>query len=228
VAAWLVEELWWRATGWLFLDPWKNFASWSHVGINDSDGVGRLSIRIQEIQAAANLSMIVIPMHTTQARAEDGEERGKGAGELEDGADALWRYTKERGGHDAPRFLSVIGRGGAYLEASEVVFDQASYALEIGTRTRAEARKEYQGQQKARSEMTIADLIYAHLMRPENVSQGKEKLKYSELEAIVPGSAGAKTKKIKAAVESGEIIMEPEGRGKPTWYYPSVEKTHLR
>jgi hypothetical protein len=96
---------------WLVLDPWKNFLTWSGVGMNDNDGVLALSERCRSLSVAARLQLMMIPLHTTQAGPEnEGGERGKGAGELEDGADWLWRYTRVGGAAD-PRVFSVEGRG---------------------------------------------------------------------------------------------------------------------
>jgi hypothetical protein len=125
---WLVEI----NAGWMYLDPWKDLCAWAKVGMNDTDGVNQLTSAIRDVHAAANLGLTLIPMHVTQNPQEAGAERGKGAGELEDGADALWRYTRSTPNPTAPRVLAVEGRGGAGLEETAVNFNTWTHELTLG------------------------------------------------------------------------------------------------
>lgn len=138
-AKWLQDG----GTRWLFLDPWKNFLAWSGTGLNDNDAANLLITRVQEIHAAAGITLTVIPMHTTQTAQEAGYERAKGAGEVEDAADALWRYVRSEASREAARVLTVEGRGGAGLDETTVDFDAATGRLSLGTGDRkdAQARK---------------------------------------------------------------------------------------
>jgi hypothetical protein len=107
-----------REAEWVFIDPWKNMLSWAGVDMNDNKGANDLLVRIQQIRSEAGLNLIIIPMNTPQS----GEERAKGAGEVEDSADVLWRYTLvDNDDPSSMRSLSCIGRGGVSM--SEVVID---------------------------------------------------------------------------------------------------------
>jgi hypothetical protein len=137
VVKWLVSN----DAEWWFPDPWKNFLAWARVGMNDNDGVNRLAARVQEIHAAAGIQLTVIPMHTTQNPQEEGMERGKGAGELEDSADAMWRYTRvDIRRRNSPRVLAVEGRGNTGLDETTVMWDEATGRLTLGTGNRHDAR----------------------------------------------------------------------------------------
>lgn len=126
---------------WWFLDPWKNVCSANGVSINDNAGVQRLVEKIQEIQARAGLTLVVIPMHTPQAQQAEGEERAKGAGEFEDGADVMWRYVKASPGRSSPRVLTVEGRGrGTGLDETAIDYDPETGRLTLGNGNRHEAR----------------------------------------------------------------------------------------
>ena len=127
---------------WLFLDPWKNFLAWSGTKMNDNDAASMLITRVQEIHSAAGLTLTVIPMHTTQTAQEAGYERAKGAGEVEDSADALWRYTRSKGYRNSTRVLAVEGRGGAGLDETTVLFDPETGRLTLGEGDRKTAEAE--------------------------------------------------------------------------------------
>jgi hypothetical protein len=118
---------------WWFLDPWKNVLSANHVGMNDNPAVQDLVQRITEISKYAGVEMTWIPVHTPQSSGGNEEERAKGAGELEDAADSLVRYVRQRGGgRTVARTLTVEGRGGVGLDRSVIEFDDATGLLSIG------------------------------------------------------------------------------------------------
>jgi hypothetical protein len=192
---------------WLFLDPWKEFLTWAGIGMNDNDGVQALLGAVREIGHAAGLSLIVIPVNMPQNPAE-GEERAKGAGELEDGGDALWRYSRAKGGREAPRFLAVEGRGGVGLDDTEVVFGPGGW-LSLGDGTRSDSSKRHMAE-------AVATALECELLKPEY--KDRDCLNYTELSKAVPATAKDKPEFIRAAVELGTVIKEAEGPGKPTWF----------
>jgi hypothetical protein len=189
---------------WLIMDPWKNFLTWAGAGMNDNDAVLRLSDVCRALAVSARLQLMMIPMHTTQTPAEDGYERGKGAGELEDGADWLWRYTRV-GGAD-PRVFSVEGRGPGVDEIM-VDWDSGTGLLSAGTGTRVEARRS-SGSSAAREALELLLL-----------GRSDSRAMTSELTDAMKGSAVGSRTDILAAVRAarvdGTIIATKEGR--TTW-----------
>jgi hypothetical protein len=206
----LLEYLYNVNAGWLFLDPWKNFLAWSGAGINDTKLVNDLSIRLQEIQAAAGLSLLVVSVHTPQNRKEDDPGRAKGAGELEDSVDAMWRYERlGNGGPDAPRYLTVSGRG---VRASGAIdFDgHARLSFRDGTR---EAASVSQDVPEAVEALTI------ELMRLQKMSPDTYRINSAAFQRLLTGNNQVKVRKIRAAVASGKVVEKSMGPGRPTWYF---------
>ena len=194
-----------RDCEWLFLDPWKNFLSWAGAGMNDNDMVSRLADRVREIVVSAGISLCVIPMHTTQTAPEEGLERGKGAGELEDSADSMWRYTRVDGSISLPRILAVEGRG-VGLEGQAVMYDEGTGLLSLGQGGRAEVRS------RGNAEI-VADTLELYL-----ASVPADRCKAGELKSALRIDENKKTRAIRDAVHEGTILEDAEGPGKPTWY----------
>jgi hypothetical protein len=190
---------------WLILDPWKNFLTWSGVGMNDNDGVLALSEACRRLSVAAKLQLVIIPMHTTQTPAEDGYERGKGAGELEDGADWLWRYTRAGAASD-PRVFSVEGRGPG-VDEMVVDWDAGTGLLSYGTGTRSEVRR------SSGADAAVEALSILLLGRSDS------RVMSSDLTDAMKGSSvGSRTDilaAVRAARAAGTIIATKEGR--TTW-----------
>jgi hypothetical protein len=185
---------------WLILDPWKNFLTWAGVGMNDNDGVLALSEACRSIGVAASLQLMLIPLHTTQTPAEDGQERGKGAGELEDGADWLWRYTRV-GSAAEGRVFACEGRGPG-VDEMVVDWDSSTGLLSAGTGTRHEARRS--------SGANLAVEALSLLL----LSGSDSRVRTYELVDALTGAKGERLSAIRAAVSSGAIISTEEGRVK--------------
>lgn len=191
-----------REAQWLFLDPWRNFLSWSGIGISDGDGVSRLANRVREIHEDADLSLTVIPVHTPQAVAEEGYERAKGAGELEDAADSMWRYTRLGSGRDSPRFLAVEGRGrGCGLEATEVLFNGLTGSLKLGERSRADIKAD--ASDKAADERVLSILSEGPM--------GKDECCKSQ------GNSNANVRAFNRLMEAGRIAEAGKVGRKQLW-----------
>lgn len=129
-AEWLID----RNVRWLFLDPWKEFVTWSHIDpIKDKD-VNELLEAVKDLSYTVGLTMTMIPSHTPQS-AEAGI-RAKNSGAFEDGVDAIWAYyrpgkIRERG---STRVFGVEGRIEG-LDHTEVIFDREHMYLTLGSRT---------------------------------------------------------------------------------------------
>ncbi len=186
---------------WLFLDPWKNFLAWAGVGLNDNDGVNLLATRVQEIHASAGVELTIIPMHTTQTPQEAGTERGKGAGELEDSADQLWRYVRSGAKRDDPRVLTVEGRGGAGLDETVVYFDRATGRLTLGEGDR----------QAVKADAISADILAYVAASPDCSGRKIE-------EAMT--AKGHQQKPVREArgrlVAAGRLVTRPSGKDRAT------------
>jgi hypothetical protein len=196
---------------WWFLDPWKDLLAWSGVKMNDNAGVAELLQRIRTVADEAEVRLTVISMHTTQQAAEPGYERGKGAGELEDGADALWRYSRIGPGSDAPRVLAAEGRGGVGLPETVIDFDAGTEVLRLGSGDR------YSAAASGNADIVQTALECALLKEPF-ASRESGALATSELEAVVPGTKGARISKIRDAVAAGTIVRTAAEKGRTIWY----------
>lgn len=187
---------------WLICDPWKNFLGWAGAGLNDNDAVLALSDRFRSIAVDAEISLCVIPMHTTQTPAEEGMERGKGAGELEDGADWLWRYTRI-GGTTEGRVLSAEGRGPG-VDEMVVSWDAGTGRLSAENVSRAEVRRA-SGADRAREalELTLLD--------------GRPRCAKGELLSALKGTKGDRLADVRAGISAGLIIETDDGPGRPKW-----------
>lgn len=185
--AWTIAWLRHHRIKWWVLDPWKNVCRWHGVGLNDNDGVQDLMQAVQDVQVEAGLELVLIPMHTNQA----GDERGKGAGELEDSADAMWRYMRE--GHT--RVLTVEGRG-VGLNETAVEFDQETGRLWLGTGDRKEGRRE-----------KISAKILGFLMDHPNATSG-------EVKAHVGGKAEYAVDALAVLERQGSVTMTKDGPAK--------------
>jgi hypothetical protein len=188
---------------WLILDPWKNFLTWASVGMNDNDGVLALSDACRRVSVAASLQLMMIPLHTTQVPSEDGMERGKGAGELEDGADWLWRYTRVGEALD-PRIFSCEGRGPGVGEMI-VGWDSSTGLLTADPGTRASATAAAHGN-------AVVEALALLLVDRDRARAG-------ELRDSLEMNENRKSGAIRAAVDAGLILFEDEGQGKRKWYW---------
>lgn len=198
---WLVS----RDASWLFLDPWKNFLAWAGLEINDNKGANDLLVRIQQIRSEAGLAFVVIPMNTPQATPSAGSERAKGAGEVEDGADVLWRYTPVDGATDAPRVLSCRGRGGISVANITVAWDAGTGRLSSREGSREEARDSFRAREAAEA------------LALELINRNVDALNTGEFDALIRGEKSEKLAVRSAAVELGMVVVTP-GTGRTKWY----------
>jgi hypothetical protein len=200
---WLRE----REAEWLFLDPWKNLMSWSGVEINDNRGANDLLIRIQQIRSEAGLRLVIIPMNTPQ-NVTEGHERAKGAGEVEDGADVLWRYSQSDASDDlSPRILNCRGRGGISVSDIAITWDPDTDQLTAadGYAPRRDIRNKHRA--KAAAEALELALI-----------GGKRKaLTAGEFDALIPGEKQDKLA-VRAEAVRMELVIETAGKGNTKWY----------
>lgn len=190
---------------WLFLDPWKNFLSWAGADINDNKLANDLLVRIQQIRSEAGLGLVVIPMNTTQASMAPGAERAKGAGEVEDGADVLWRYSVVDNSIDSPRVLTARGRGGISMGELIVNWDPDTEQLTAVDGSRASVAS-------SRSAAEAAEALEMELLGSK-----RTELNAGEFDDAIGGDNRTRQGKRKAAVELGLVVERP-GKGQTKWY----------
>ena len=222
LSEWLVSWLRWAECEWLILDPWKDVCRWNAVNPNDGADVSELLGRIREIQHEAGLSLVIVAAHITQAGAlsgaAEGSERAKGAGEFEDGVDVMWRYFRESPRRDAPRLLSVEGRGGTGLDETEVMFDAGTSRLALGNGDRHMARD------RAAAAAAMERLTAAAMMLPP----GEEAIWTSNQAAALIGGSKNDALAALAACEMEGLLtcMHPGRRGQAAmWSFPQVVHT---
>jgi hypothetical protein len=122
----------------LIVDPAAR--AWSGLVDNENDNtqVGRFTDALDELKEAAGVADLVLATHTGRARAEENEERSRGATRLEDWMDAGWYLTKDAEG---VRSLRAMGRD-VEVEAITLRYNSITRRLRTSGQTRREHRTE--------------------------------------------------------------------------------------
>jgi len=109
-------------------DPYARVGQGVVDNENDNGQANRLTGLLDEIKAEAGVSEIVMPAHaSSKTDVESGAETVRGAGRLEDWADALWYLSVV----DQVRFLRATGRN-VDLAETQLYFDVDSRSMSIG------------------------------------------------------------------------------------------------
>ena len=124
VVGWLRErgvEVW-------IPDPYARAGQGVILNENDNGQANAFTGLLDEIKAEAGVAEIVMPAHASnKGEVEAGQETTRGAGRLEDWADALWYLTAVEG----QRFLRATGRDVEIAE-TQLHFDGATRLLSVG------------------------------------------------------------------------------------------------
>ena len=164
---------------------------------NDNAQVGRFTDALDELKRAAGVPDLLLATHTGRARAEEDEERSRGATRLEDWADSLWYLTKDKTG---TRYLRAVGRD-VELEATELQYDEQRRRCRTTGQTRTERRQE-DGIQAAVDALAVL------------TSGGDEPPTTTELAEVIEGDKTRRSGWIKDAEFEGYIVREQVGRKK--------------
>jgi hypothetical protein len=91
------------------IDSLRRVLAWSRIALNDNDGAGALTQRIDEIKRETNVKSCGIIAHIGRKEFEPGEEHVMGATEWDSWPDSRQVLTKDSPGAGA-RFFAVSGR----------------------------------------------------------------------------------------------------------------------
>lgn len=143
VRAWVVGWLREREIKVWVPDPYARAGQGLVDDENSNSQANAFTLALDEIKAAAGVTEIVIPAHASgKTEVEPGAERVRGAGRLEDWADAIWYLNQVEGA----RFIRATGRD-VDLDESQLYFDRETRNLTLGEvgKGRREASAERDG-----------------------------------------------------------------------------------
>jgi hypothetical protein len=124
VTRWLLER---EVQVWI-PDPYARAGQGVILNENDNGQANQFTGLLDEIKAESSVAEIVMPAHSSnKGDVESGSETTRGAGRLEDWADAIWYLTSV----EDQRFLRATGRD-VELNETQIHFDIASRGLTIG------------------------------------------------------------------------------------------------
>ena len=125
----------------LVMDSWRRLCSWSGLDENVNADVERLTTRIDEFKREAGVSACLILAHTGRAKAEEGEERVRGATALDDWVDGRWVMVRQAPAEGGQRFMFADKRG-VEMEETALTFDPLTYRITLGEGNRRTAGNE--------------------------------------------------------------------------------------
>lgn len=109
-------------------DPYARAGQGVILNENDNGQANEFTGLLDEIKTEAGVREIVMPAHSSnKGEVEAGNETSRGAGRLEDWADALWYLTSIEG----QRYLRATGRD-VELDETQIHYDQSTRNLTIG------------------------------------------------------------------------------------------------
>ena len=125
VAGWLRE----RAVQVWMPDPYARAGQGVILNENDNGQANTFTGLLDEVKAEAGVREIIMPAHSSnKGEVESGSETSRGAGRLEDWADALWYLTVV----EKQRYLRATGRD-VELDETQLNYDQTTRSLTIGS-----------------------------------------------------------------------------------------------
>lgn len=138
VRSWVTGWLRDRGVGLWIVDPYSRAYVGSVDNGNDEAQVGPFVDTLDVIKAEADVSELVMPVHTPKARADAGEEAAIGSQRLEGWADAMWYLTRDA--ETGLRFLRAEGRD-VDVPEEQLSYDATTRALTFGGWDRAGQRR---------------------------------------------------------------------------------------
>jgi hypothetical protein len=130
---WLVEN----EVRVLVMDSWRRLCAWSGVDENVNAQVEPLTARIDQIKAEAGVHAFLALAHTGRAKAEEGDERVRGATALDDWIDSRWVMIKQ----NSNRFFWAEKRQ-VEMPETALEFDEVKLRVSLGEGNRHEAAGE--------------------------------------------------------------------------------------
>lgn len=131
IVNWLGEH---EITNWI-VDPFAR--AFTGVSENDNTEVGRFLDTLDVIKNRAGVQNLILPTHTGREKAEQGEERARGATRLDDWADVRWFLTKDEAD---TRYFRATGRD-VDVEEQMLSYDEETRWQTIGGGDRAWEKK---------------------------------------------------------------------------------------
>lgn len=134
VRAWVVKWLKDRQISTWIPDPYSRAYIGSVVNGNADPEVGKFLDTLDVIKAEAGVSELVMPVHSSKAKVESGDESAIGSQRLEGWPDSMWYLTKDY--ETGLRFLRAEGRD-IDVDEEQLTYDLATRSLKLGGWDRA-------------------------------------------------------------------------------------------
>ena len=115
----------------LMFDSWRRLCAWSGLDENVNADVERMTMAIDEVKRVSGVHAVLILAHTGRAKAEEGEERARGATALDDWVGGRWVMVKQSPADGGKRFMFADKRG-VFMEETALEFDPLTYRITLG------------------------------------------------------------------------------------------------